>query len=358
MLPRLRRRLFHFLPRFRYFLLGALAGIFLLVFWQMAPPFFIFLKNFSLGTSIFWSVVTKEPLNLKESHGRTNILLLGRPGGNHEGANLTDTLIFASLDLKSYDVVLVSLPRDIWVDSLKSKINAAYEFGEEKKPGGGLILTKAVVSDILGQPIHYAASIDFSSFTKIVDFLGGLEIEVEANFDDTKYPIEGKENDFCDGDPEYQCRYEHLHFDKGLELMDGQRLLKYVRSRQAEGEEGTDFARAARQRKVLLALKTKLFARETLLNPGKLLALQKFFGQSMVTDIPASEIDDFLKLAQKLDTAQIKTLVLDTGDKERTGFLVNPPLWEYNGAWILVPRAGNWQEIQRYLGSQLYPQVN
>lgn len=355
MSSRLRRRLLYYLPRFRYFLIGALLGILILGLWKIIPPTSQALRSLSLGSSIFWSVVTDRPPSLKETSGRTNLLLLGRPGGNHEGANLTDTIIFLSLNLKTYEITMISLPRDIWVDSLKSKINSAYEFGEEKKEGGGLILTKAVVSDLFGQPVHYGVLVDFSGFKKTVDLLGGLTIEVENPLDDYKYPIEGKENDFCDGDPEYKCRFEHLHFEAGLQQMDGERVLKYVRSRQAEGEEGTDFARAKRQQKVLLALRAKILSGETLLNPGRILALKKILSENILTDIPKEEIGDFVKVVKKLNAGKIKTVTLDTGDEERgqSGFLINPPTWEYNGAWVLVPRTGDWQEIQKYLETQL-----
>lgn len=355
MSSKLRRRLLRFLPRLRYFLMGGLVGILILGLFRLTPPAWQILRNFSLGSSIVWSVITDRPLNLKENSGRTNVLLLGRSGGELEGANLTDTIIFASTNLKTYETVVVSLPRDIWVDSLKSKINSTYEMGEEKRPGGGLILTKAVVSDLLGQPIHYAVLIDFSGFKKIIDLLGGVEIAVENTFDDYKYPLAGRENDPCDGDPTFQCRFEHLHFDQGIQHMDGERALKYARSRQAEGDEGTDFARSRRQQKALLALKNEILSRKTLLNLGKILALKRILGENMTTDISTSEIDDFVKIVRKQNSTKIKTLTLDTGDEKngREGFLINPPSWVYDGAWVLVPRTGNFGEIQQYLKSQL-----
>lgn len=352
---KLRRRLFYYLPRLRYFIIGTLLGIIVLGLVKIVPPTFDFLKKFSFGPAMIWSVITDPTPRLKETEGRTNILLLGRAGGDHDGADLTDTIIFLSVNLKTSEITLISLPRDIWAPSLKDRINTAYEIGEGKRKGGGLILSKAIVSDLLNQPVHYAVLIDFSGFKKMVDLLGGLQVDVENSFDDYKYPIEGKENDLCDGDPEFSCRHEHLHFDKGTQFMDGERVLKYVRSRQAEGEEGTDFARSKRQQKVLLSLKNKILARETLLNPGKILSLEKLAGESIVTDIQTSEFDDFLKIARSQNLAKMRTLTLDTGDKNkgRDGLLINPPISAYNGAWVLAPRSGDWQEIQSYIKSQL-----
>ena len=63
---------------------------------------------------------------LKETDSRVNILLLGIGGGNHDGPNLTDTIIFASLDPKNNKVTLISIPRDLWFPALEGsnkKIN-------------------------------------------------------------------------------------------------------------------------------------------------------------------------------------------------------------------------------------------
>ena len=59
---------------------------------------------------------------------------------------------------------------DIWSDTLQDKINTAYAYGEAKKTGGGLTLAKAELSNIIGQPVQYAAVIDFSKFETLIDF--------------------------------------------------------------------------------------------------------------------------------------------------------------------------------------------
>lgn len=353
MSAKLRRRLFKYLPLFKYFLFLVLAGGIFFSLFKFSGQIFRFYKNLFFKQTFVWSMIFKSKPSLKQIEGRTNVLVLGIAGGNHEGATLTDTIIFTSIDLKTNKMVMVSLPRDIWIPSLKEKINTAYSLGEEKRKGGGLILAKAVVSEILGQPIHYALRIDFVGFTKAIDLLGGVDIEVEKSFDDYQYPLVGKENDECEGeDPEYKCRFEHLHFEKGQQHMNGEQALKYARSRHAQGEEGTDFARARRQQKLILAVKKKAFSFQTLLNPPKISQLTQTFGESLETDVGRGEIDDFLRLAPKINSAKIKNVVLDTGDEKtgRVGFLIVPPTFEY-GAWVLVPKSGNWKEVQEYVAS-------
>jgi LCP family protein required for cell wall assembly len=331
---------------------------------------------FKVGKLIppLFELAFKKEIQLKETkEKRVNVLLLGVGGGTHEGPDLTDTVIFTSIDPEKQKVTLVSIPRDLWIEELNAKINTAYVFGEEKKPGSGLLLAKATVGNLLDQQIDYAFKIDFSGFTKAVDMMGGLDIDVENVLDDYAYPIEGEEENPCDHTEEeivdltaqiatgsasesdaFPCRYEHLHFDPGPNHMDGVTALKYVRSRHALGREGSDFARSKRQEKVLSAFKDKMFSAGTLLNPVKFANLVGVLSDSIETDIKESEYDDFVKLAQKVRDGKTESIALDTGssDEERFGLLINPPTGpQYRNAWVLAPRVGNgnYSEIQQYV---------
>ena len=70
--------------------------------------------------------------------------------------------------------------------------------------------------------------------------------------------------------------------------MDGETALKFVRSRYAQGDEGTDLARAKRQQRVILALKDKVLSRDIIFSPSKLLELKKAVEESVETDIDPS----------------------------------------------------------------------
>jgi LCP family protein required for cell wall assembly len=324
---------------------------------------------------VAYQVAFNKNIDLKKTQDeRVNILLLGIGGGSHEGPNLTDTIIFASIDPKNKKVTMVTLPRDLWVPDLDAKINYAYASGESGKKNKGLMLAKAAVGKILGQRIDYGFRIDFNGFIKAVDRMGGLDIDVSRSFDDYAYPLSGKEDELCGVQEDavasmsaqiasgsatefdlFPCRYEHLHFDKGVQHMDGDTALKYVRSRHALGPEGSDFARSQRQERVITAFKDKVFSAGTLLNPITLVSLYDTFQASIDTDIQKNEYDDFVKLAQKMKGSTTKNYVIDTGDEsvDRPDLLINPPLSpdRYGGAWVLVPKAGpsNYGEIQSYV---------
>lgn len=335
---------------------------------------------FSLAKHLpfLWQLAFNRQINLKKTQqNRINMLILGVGGGVHEGPDLTDTIIFASIDPNTKKVILVSLPRDLWVPELNGKVNTAYTIGEDKEKGGGLVLAKAMIGKILGQQIDYGVKIDFDGFVKAIDMVGGLDIYVDNAFDDYQYPITGKEADTCGHTDEeiasfsaqlasgsanpqdvFPCRYEHLHFDRGRQHMDGTMALKYVRSRHAEGTEGSDFARSKRQQKVIEAFKEKVFSLGTILDPVKAIGLINTVQSSIDTDIKEDEYDDFIRLAQQLKGAKIISTVIDVGDDaaNRLGLLVNPPISaDYGNQWVLTPRTGNgdYSEIQQYVSCEL-----
>ena len=298
------------------------------------------------------------PAKIQEIDGKVNLLILGKGGLNHQGPDLTDTMIFVSINPKDNSIITISLPRDIWIPELRAKLNSIYYWGNQKKPpvrrtsgpeepGGGLALTKSKVESITGQTVQYGTVIDFEGFKQIIDTLGGISVNVENSFVDEKYPIAGRENDNCGGDPELKCRYETLHFVQGKQLMDGETALKFARSRNAVGDEGTDFARAARQEKVITAIKEKILSTKVLLSPKKLLQIKKIVMEHVETDISP---DAAAILARYLFSARgnIKTNVLSED------FLINPPRSEkYDNLYVFIPKDGNWDKVHEWVKSIL-----
>src|SRR3989344_8153965 len=115
----------------------------------------------------YWQFLTKtlkiSPIktllsldSLKTYNDQVAILILGIPGENHEGGTLSDSMIVANYNFKTHKSLTISLPRDIWSDTLKDKINTAYAYGEAKLERGGLKLAKAEIEAVVGIPIPYA----------------------------------------------------------------------------------------------------------------------------------------------------------------------------------------------------------
>ena len=210
-----------------------------------------------------------------------------------------------------------------------------------------MILAKSTVEEIVGLPVHYALVIDFSGFKEIIDVLGGIEVDVERSFVDEKYPIPGKENDECEGDPEFKCRYETLSFEKGKVTMDGETALKFVRSRNAEGDEGTDLARAARQQKVIVALKNKILSLKILLSPKKLLAVYDEMKKSIETDIDGPTAAILVRrILESRDNVEQHVVSEE--------FLTNPPISpRYDNQYVFLPKDGDWEPLHSWVSCLL-----
>src|SRR5581483_6971189 len=130
----------------------------------------------------------------------------------------------------------------------------------------------------------------------IVDALGGVEVNVDNAFTDYTYPS-GDQNvdaglctaDDVSTDGASGCRYLKVHFDKGLQYMDGTTALEYARSRHAAGVEGSDFARSKRQEKLIAAIEQKAVGAGAI---TKIFTLMDAVQGHFHTDLSIAEVKD------------------------------------------------------------------
>ncbi len=293
----------------------------------------IITKNSSKSAPFLNFLGDVKPSQLQgEGDGRINILLLGYGGKDHPGGLLTDTIMVASIDPVNKKMALLSIPRDLYVnipDAGYSKINYAHAYGEEyqKDNGGGPAVSKEVVSQILDLPIHYYISADFSGFTKFIDELGGVDVNVETDLYDPYYPA----SNMIDYDP--------FEIFAGAQHLDGENALKYARSR----ETTSDFDRARRQQQVMVGAKDKALSLGVLTNPVKVTELLQIIGDHVRTDMQTWEMEKLASLLKDVDTSNIVTKVLDNS---ASGLLDSDVI---EGGYYLVPAAGvgNYSQIQK-----------
>ncbi len=280
-----------------------------------------------------------------EEDDRINILLLGMGGEGHDGAFLTDTIMLASLKPSTKEVSLISFPRDM-VSPVNNwrKINSINAFAEMAESGSGGEKTISVMSELLQIDIPYYVRVDFNGFSKIIDEIGGIEIEVENSFTDNMYPIYGQEDN-----PNYYSRFEKLSFEKGLQKMDGSTALKYARSRHAFGLEGSDFARAKRQQLVLDAVKKKILSGGVLINPITLTKLVNQFNKNVSTNVEIWEMLRLWDLGKDIEKDKIINFVLNDAPNN---YLVAGR--GEDGAFILMPKTGNYNDI-REMVKNIFP---
>ncbi len=290
----------------------------------------------SIFDSLARLVMSGEKSITGESDDRLNILLLGVGGAGHDGAELTDTMIFGSFRPSTKELGLISIPRDLTVfvpGQGYRKINAVNALAEQAKPDSGREASAKIVSEIMDQPIPYTVKIDFNGFAEVIDALGGVDVYVDRSFTDQTYPLD-------DG----LGSTEAITFAKGWAHLDGKSALKYARSRHGNNGEGSDFARAARQQKILLALKDKALSMDVILNPTKLSRIMSIIQKNVETNMTAFEMVKFAKYIPDVSSERIAMHVLDA----TSGLLYETYI---NSAYVLLPYEEDWSDLQALAGN-------
>jgi LCP family protein required for cell wall assembly len=312
-----------------------------------------------------------------EKEGRINILLLGMRGENIPGGGLlADTIMVASINPNQNKVGLVSIPRDLYVidpeRNTKSKINAIYAYGEEKREGGGITNMKKTVGDITGIPIHYGVSINFEGFKSLIDSLGGVEVTLDNSFseplqflgeakkcDETTYTepsgkIETKKVTRKNGTfyiKEYPLCYPKtpsecggvFSLSQGNHVLNGEQALCFVRSR----ETSNDFERAKRQQIVLKEIQEKALSLGTLTDFGKVNGLFNSIGDNVRSDMQIWEMQRLFEIYKGMQDSQTIQRVLENTEE---GLLYSPESSPETG-YILLPRGDNYDKIKELFGN-------
>lgn len=212
---------------------------------------------------------------------RLNVLLLGIDARQGESAGRTDSIILASVDPKSKQMSLLSIPRDTRVNIPGhgwDKINSAAVYG-------GPELSAKVVSNLVGIPIKYYVVTNFGGFKDIVDALGGVTLDVEQNM-------------YHEGDEEYGGAYG-INLKKGVQRLNGEKALQYVRYRDyAMG----DIDRTKHQQKFLVALAKEMLQPSTI---PKLPKLVPEINRYVKTNLSVSDMITMASASKSMENGNI-----------------------------------------------------
>jgi len=355
-----------------YILIGIVIGICLFGIGLIALTKSIS-KNFEQPKVVVIPTPTPDPMAPK------NMLLLGYGGVGHDGGLLTDTMIVGHIIPKEKKVILISIPRDLWVPietvagtESGHKINAVFAVGSDHKAypkvpkkyqgeDGGLLMTKDAVAKIIGTPVDWVAAVDFSGFSTLIKTLGGIFVDVPFSFEDTLYPVKGKEKETCGKteedinaltatlsatllEKEFPCRYETLKFEKGKQFMDGETALKFVRSRHSDVN-GGDFGRSLRQQAFLLGIKNRLLSFSS---ATKIIPLMKTALSMVETDLTLADLSGMFERYGMMTSYTTDVIQL-------TDQTVLMPSVSADGQYILVPKTGenDFGSIKTYISSEL-----
>ena len=190
-------------------------------------------------------------VNLSSLPNQTNILLLGSDNDRKFTGNpLTQTMMVVHIDYSTKEIDMFSIPRDLWIRmpnmNKYGKIDQAAEYN-------GIPSAISVVEQTFGIPINHYAWVGLYGFIKSIDAIGGVNIDAVHPVLDNSYPTDINSNN--------PYGYKRLDIQAGMQHMNGDIALEYVRSRH-EDLIG-DFGRTQRQRQLLLTIKQTLLHSKT-----------------------------------------------------------------------------------------------
>jgi len=325
-----------------------IGGIFGARLWWLAN------KIFQGGGGAVAMQENVDPSMLRgEGDGRINILLLGRGGGNHDGPDLTDTIVIASINPIQDEAALLSIPRDLYVRTSNgghTKINAIFanakDFAlsnmsasdnsrEDKADSAGMVAIENIIKTNIGIPIHYHGIIDFDGFARAIDTVGGVDVDVP------------QELEVYEPSMWLMGRSYTLNVTSGWSHFDGIRALAFSRSR--ETSSGGDFDRSKRQRLLLVALKDKIFSAGTYGNPIRINQLMSDFGNHIKTNLSLNEIKRLYEIINEIPSNKIDSVDLVTPPND----LIRGKL--IAGSSVQIPKAGidNFNAIKSFIRNRL-----
>lgn len=309
---------------------------------------YIAYKALNAGGKIFkgdlLGIANQQKLK-QDVNGRTNILIFGTSPADHDGANLTDSIMVLSVNQTTKDAFMISLPRDLWVKYANTcsvgyagKLNAAYfcasKDGKDEEAGARALSDQA--QKVLGLDIQYFSHVDWDALTQSVDAVGGVDVTITS--DDPRGILDRNFDWVCG----YKCYYVKYKKDETVHL-DGIHALALARARGAAGGYGLsegNFAREQNQQKIIKALQQKALSGGTLTNVGKVTGLIDALGDNIRTNISNSELKTALDIAANIKLDDMVSLSLI--DKE------NPLVRTDNisGQSVVVPIAGTFDYSQ------------
>ena len=255
-----------------------------------------------------------------DGESRINVLFMGldyRDWALGEGPPRTDTMMLVTIDPQTKTAGMLSIPRDLWVNIPGfnyAKINTAYYLGEAyQTPGGGPALAMQTVENFLGVEIPYYAQVDFGTFVRLIDEIGGVTVDV---------PEEIQIDLLGDGETTIKT------LEPGRQNLPGEWALAYARNR---GTPNGDFDRAERQQQVILGIRDRLIRLDmlpTILAKAPL--LYRELSKGINTNLTFGQLVQLAWLGKDVDVDSIRRGIIGP-DQAEIGY-------SNDGQWILIPK--------------------
>jgi len=255
-----------------------------------------------MGASVGWAdPVVDDTVNeaapVLDIPDGTEIFLLAAFGDyNVATPGLTDVLMLAAVDTTTNHVSLMHIPRDLWVNVPgfgMDKINTAYYSGETHGvEGGGLETLRQTLIYNFGLDFDHYALMDFTGFLGIIDQLGGVRIPVDCIIRDWKLTDRN-------ADKSLEENYEMFTLPAGIQTLDADTALWYVRSRKTS----SDLDRGRRQQDVMRAIWRSVRSQDLL---NTLPTLWEATAKYVITDLTLTDALGYVPLGLSIEADRIE----------------------------------------------------
>ncbi len=362
--PSKRRRLYHFKRKKREWepLAIACSGFLLLILLgcgALGTGYYYYMTNIQPSLTSFVRPVSRDhsepvlsqPVDSSIVTGRSwNILLLG---SDNDGKFtfpqiLTQVMMVIHIDTVNNTVSMVSIPRDSWVAVPEvggmHKIDQAFLLGAQRDNSfeGGVRLARLTVEQSYGITIDRYGWVGLDGFAKMIDTLGGVDIDITHPIVDDTYPDDSETS----SDPNNPYAYARLYLAPGPQHLVGEQALQYVRTRHAD--QIGDIGRTQRQQQVLEALKPKLTSPNVL---GRIAQLLKSLDKKFYTDLSEQEMLAMAGYGHTLSDNAVQHITLGPGqDRQDYGDLavVYDPAMGMNQD-VIIPHCENIQPVINHI---------
>lgn len=315
--------------------------VFLLVFISCFIYLNLYLARVSATPPFYF---LKTGLNVLTAPTLTNsvtFLILGLDPRHDvlENTVTTDTIIAAKY--ANGQLNLVSLPRDLWIDRIESKINQIYPLAL-KQPDPFIYINQQFYQ-ITGQLFDRIIIINTADLSRLVTAVGGITVNLTEGFTDDQYPNpEYIKNPFSGVDKNIT-----VEFPPGQNQLDAANIEYFVRSRKS-ATGGTDLGRIRRQQLVIDAILTKLKSPQFYRDPQKVLAVYRIW-----TEMDTNFTDADIASLFRHQYSQIKSLTtqkheITSSIYDKTG-LIYHPLYFKNNQWVFIPRDPTFRELHQFI---------
>lgn len=300
---------------------------------------------FLQGGNIF-GILQSSPLK-KDINGRSNFLVLGtsEDDPDHEGANLTDSMMIVSVSSDKKDAYMFSIPRDLFVEygmgcnaGYSGKINEYFSCSNDGAASSDeqdrLIKTQAFVGEIFGLDIQYGIHVNQTVIKELVDAVGGVDVNIEGS---------GGAPGVLDRNADWRCDYTcyYVKYDNGVHHLDGEHALYLSMARGHEaptyGLARSNFDREINQQKIIMAVKDKAVSTGMVTNLSAVSKLLDALGNNLRTNIKTEEIRTILQLSGEINASAVHSVSLIDGNES----VMMTSL--YGDASVVMPSAGIFQ---------------